>query len=206
MKKLLIIPLLMLVLSNFSVTKAASLRLEIEGGVSKQVGQFYDDFNWGFDLGGDIFFYLDNNVLLGIRVAYNRWTPSDSDLVKDFTGLVNGNVSGHAFSWEFIPTFRLTTDVTTSPVNLFLQGGAGLYVINNKTTITGTTTGGIPLDKTFGSGSRGRFGVQMGGGFAFGNPEFISIDVFSLYNIVFIGGESSTFKYFVINLGLGIGI
>jgi hypothetical protein len=46
----------------------------------------------------------------------------------------------------------------------------------------------------------------MGGGFAFGNPEFISIDVFSLYNIVFMGGESSTFKYFVIKLGLGIGI
>jgi hypothetical protein len=97
-------------------------------------------------------------------------------------------------------------DVPKSPINFFLQGGAGLYVINDKTTITGTTTGGIPLDKTFGSGSRGRFGLQMGGGLEFGNPVFISIDVFSLYNIVFMGGESSTFKYFVINLGQGIGI
>jgi hypothetical protein len=206
MKKLIIVPVMIFVLSSFTATNAATVRLQVEGGVSKQIGQFYDDFNWGFDLGGDVFFYLDQNILFGLRVAYNRWTPSDSDFVDEFTGLMNGHVSGHAFSWEFIPTLRLTTNFPTSLVNLFVQGGAGLFVINDKTTITGTTTGGIPLDQTFGSGSRGRFGVQMGGGFEFGNPKSISVDVFSLYNIVFIGGESSTFKYFVINLGLGIGI
>lgn len=206
MKKLFAIPILLIVLSNFTLINSATVRLQVEGGVSKQIGQFYNDFNWGFDLGGDALFYLDRNILLGIRVAYNRWTPSDSNIISDFKGLVSGNVSGHSFSWEFIPTLRLTTDFTTSLVNLFVQGGAGLYIINDKTTITGTTVGGLPLEQTFGLGSRGRFGVQMGGGLEFGNPETISIDVFSLYNIVFMGGESSTFKYFVINLGLGIGI
>lgn len=202
--RLLILPLLVLMLSG-STLKAATIRLSIDGGVSKQVGQLFNDYNWGFNLGGNAFFFIGNNVLYGIRVAYNRWTPQSEEFKESVTNLINGKVSGSSFTWEFLPSLRLTTDFPVG-LNVFAQGGAGFYVINTQTTLTGTNSVTDTLiHKSFGVGTSGRFGVQMGGGLSFGSPTFVSIDVLSLYNFVFIG-PSNILKYFTINVGVGIAL
>ena len=192
-----------------SIVKAQQLRLSVDGALTKLIGSEFENFNWGFGVGGHLFFYVvDQHILLGIRGAYNRWTPNESDFSSNVSNTVNTNVNGSAWTVEMIPTLRLTTNYPMSVVNVFAQAGAGVYILNDKITVTGTSViDAAPVEDIFGKGTRGRFGLQAGGGFSFGSPQSLAIDVFSLYNLVFSGSKSSdALQYFSINLGVSLGI
>ena len=198
--------IIVITLLSVSIVKAQQLRLSIDVGVSNIVGSNLNEFNWGFAVGGHLFFYIDDNILLGIRGAYNRWTPDNTDFSENVGDLASGDVKGSAWAVELIPTLRLTTNYPMSFVNLFAQAGAGVYILSNDVTVTGTSVvDAAPIEEVFGEGARGRFGLQAGGGFSFGNPQVISVDVFSLYNLIF-AGNSSAIQYFTINVGLSLGI
>ncbi len=207
LQRVLPILLVMLLLSTNTV-KAQQLRLSVDGALATLIGSDFNDFNWGFGVGGHLFFYIDDNILLGLRGAYDRWTPDNSDFENNTTDIVNTNVSGNAWAVEIIPTLRLATNYPMSVVNLFAQAGAGIYILNDKITVKGNSViDSAAVQSVFGEGTRGRFGIQAGGGFSFGNPQSLSIDVFSLYNLVFAESESqNTLQYFTINLGISLGI
>jgi hypothetical protein len=193
-------------LFSSSFVNAQQLRFGVDGAVSNIVGSNLNEFNWGFAIGGHLLFYVDDNILLGVRGAYNRWAPDKGDFSSSVSDLFSGDVEGSAWAVEIIPTLRLTTNYPMSFVNIFAQAGAGIYILNDKVTVTGTSAvDAAPVQEVFGEGTRGRFGLQAGGGFSFGNPQVISIDLFSLYNIVFAGNESAI-QYITFNLGLSLGI
>lgn len=193
-------------LLSSSFVNSQQLRLGIDGAVSNIVGSNLSEFNWGFAVGGHLLFYVDDNILLGIRTAYNRWTPDKGDFSSSVSDLLSGDVKGSAWAVEIIPTLRLTTNYPMSFVNVFAQAGAGIYILNDKVTVSGTSAiDAAPVQEVFGENTRGRFGLQAGGGLSFGNPQVISVDAFSLYNLVFAGNKS-TIQYFTINLGLSLGI
>lgn len=184
---------------------AQQLRLGADGAVSKMIGSDFNDFNWGFSVGGHLLFYIDDNVLLGIRGAYNRWTPDEVDFSENVSDLFSGDVEGNAWSVEIIPTLRLTTNYPMGFINFFAQAGAGIYILSDEVVVTGTTSTDAPVQQIFGDGARGRFGIQLGGGFSLGSARYASIDIFSLYNLVFAGSEDAL-QYFTINLGISFGI
>lgn len=98
---------------------------------------------------------------------------------------------------------RLTTRYNGG-LNFFLQGGAGLYLINNEITVEATDFDAT-VEETFGSGTRGRFGVLAGAGFTLGDINSLSLDLFPAFNLIFIE-SGSTLRYFSLNLGLSLNI
>ncbi|HEX3019486.1 MAG TPA: hypothetical protein VHP36_04260 [Chitinispirillaceae bacterium] len=192
------------VLVSYSSVFAQGLRLSLIGAVSKEVGPSHENFNWGFSVGGNVFFFLGDNLLLGVRSTYTRFTPDESEFTQSVSDLFNGNVSGNAFIVEILPTLRLTTRYPMSGVNLFGQVGAGIYILNTEITVSGDDGGGSTVEQIFGEGTIGRFGFNVGAGITFGNPEFISVDLYPIFNMIFLGDD--TFRYFSINLALGLGI
>lgn len=198
--------LIVVILFSSSFVNSQQFRLGVDGAVTNLVGSNTSEFNWGFGVGGHLLFYIDDNILLGVRGAYNRWTPNEGDFTSSVGDIFSEDVKGSAWVVEMIPTLRLTTNYPMSFVNLFAQAGAGIYILNNKITVTGTSVvDEAPVEEVFGQGTRGRFGLQAGGGFSFGNQQVISIDAFSLYNLVF-AGNGTALQYFTINLGLSFGI
>jgi hypothetical protein len=195
---------LIILLITFSIS-AQQLRLSLIGGVAKEVGENFDRFNWGFAAGGNIFFYLDDNLLLGARAAYTRWTPVDSQFLQSVGSLLDGKVSGENYTIEIVPFARLTTNFPMSMINLFAQAGAGLYIINSEVTVTGTGEDETEIQQIFGENARARFGAAIGGGLTFGNPEFISVDIYPIFNLIFLD-KSEWMKYLTINLAIGFGI
>lgn len=192
-------------LFSYSSIEAQGIKLSLIGAIAKEVGPEHENFNWGFSVGGDFFFYVDDNILLGIRSTYSRFTPDESEFIESVSDLIEGNVSGDAFVVEIIPSLRLTTRYPVSMINLFAQIGAGVYILNNEIIVTGENDEGSVIQQVFGEGTIGRFGFNVGAGVVFGNQEFITIDLYPMFNLVFLGG-GDTFRYFTINLALGIGI
>ncbi len=192
-------------LLSYSSIEAQGLKLSLIGAVSKEVGPEHENFNWGFSVGGNFFFYVDDNILLGLRATYSRFTPDETEFVESVEGLLEGNVSGDAFVVEIIPSLRLTTRYPMSMINLFAQIGAGIFILNNEVTVTGETDESSVVQEVFGEGTQGRFGFNAGAGITFGNQEFITVDLYPMFNMVFLG-DGDTFRYFTFNLALGIGI
>jgi hypothetical protein len=182
---------------------AQQLKLNIVGGASKKAGPEFTDFNWGFAVGGELFFYLNRNILLGAHVVYNRWTPDEGSFTENIATFFNANVEGDAFSIEILPLLRLTTRYNGG-INFFLQGGAGLYLINDEITVEATDFDAT-IEETFGAGTRGRFGVSAGAGFTLGDMNSLSLDLFPAFNLIFIE-SGSTLRYFSLNLGLSLNI
>jgi len=195
-------------LLSFSSIEAKGVKLSLIGAVSKEVGPDHEIFNWGFSAGGDFFFYINDNILLGVRSTYSRFTPDETEFVESVEGLFEGDVSGDAFVVEIIPSLRLTTRYPMSMINLFAQIGAGVFILNNEVTVTGKTDEDgetSVIQEVFGEETRGRFGFNVGLGLTFGNPEFITVDLYPMFNLIFLG-EGDSFRYFTINLALGFGI
>jgi hypothetical protein len=196
--------LIFLLLLVPSLIDAQQLKLNVVGGASKQAGPEFDNFDWGFAAGGELFFYLNRNILLGAHVVYNRWTPDEGSFTEHVTSLFSSDIKGDAFSIEMLPVLRLTTRYDHGGVNFFIQAGAGLYLINNLITVEATAFD-TTVEQTFGSGTRGRFGVSAAAGFSFGDLNSLSLDIFPAFNLIFLK-TGNTLRYFSLNLGLGLNI
>ena len=191
---------------------AQQMRLSIDGGTSKPVGQNEDLLHWGFSVGGTIMFNIIDNLWLGGRIAYNRWGHDESEFIDRIThlNLTDPDVhKGAGEALEVVPAVRLMTNYSVSPINFFLHGGAGLYVLNLQTKVSGfRDNNGINevVTDIFGDDVM-RFGIQAGGGVLLGSPRFISVELFPLYHLIFNGqNHGHPFQYFSINLGVGLGI
>ena len=142
--------------------------------------------------------------MLGIRSAYSRWTPDESEFTETLNNLIDGTITGNATVIEVVPSIRLTTNYSMSNINLFLQAGAGAFIFNNRVIISGTSDGATVND-TSGRKNRTRFGFDAGLGLSFGNLQNISVDIYPLFNFVFLG-ENNYLRYLTFNIAIGIGI
>jgi hypothetical protein len=187
-----------------ATTNAQELKINLIGSASRQAGPQFDNFNWGFAAGGELFFYLNRHILLGAHVLYNRWTPDKQSFTEQIRSFFTTDVKGDAFSLEMLPVLRLTTRYEHSGINIFLQTGAGLYILNNKITIDATRFDSS-IEKTFGAGTRGRFGVSLAAGLTLGDLNSLSIDLFPAFNLIFLN-EGNDLRYFTLNLGVALNI
>ena len=195
------------ILGTFGTAGAQQIRFSLDGGTSKSVGENEDLLHWGFSVGGNIFFSIIDNFWVGGRIAYNRWGHDEAEFVKRITRLNITDPHTHSDagqSLEVVPAVRLMSSYPMSPINFFLHGGAGLYVLNLQTKVSGFR-GGEAVTDILGNDMM-RFGMQLGGGILLGSPRFISIELFPLYHLVFNGNPGGPFQYFSLNLGVGLGI
>ena len=191
---------------------AQQVRFSVDGGTSKPVGQNEDLLHWGFSVGGTVMFNIIDNLWVGGRIAYNRWGLDESEFVDRVTrlNLTDPDIHrGAGEALEVLPAVRLMTNYAVSPINFFLHGGAGLYVLNLQTKVSGfKDVGGFSEAVTDVLGDDVmRFGIQAGFGVLIGSPRFISVELFPAYNLIFNGqNHGNPFQYFTINLGVGLGI
>ncbi|MFP4012757.1 MAG: hypothetical protein ACLFVQ_01615 [Chitinispirillaceae bacterium] len=202
--------LTVILLTFWTGLSAQELKLSLDGGISRPTGSEFDSYNWGYSVGGNALFIITDNLFLGGRIAYNRWGPDEAAFLDrvDPTGLVDSvDVNGEATILQVVPIARLSTNYPLSPINFFVQGGAGLYVMNLETTVTGTNGDDEPFEEVFGENEQYRFGTQLGAGLMLGSPDYLSIELYPLYHVVFNkNGNGETFQFLSINLGIGLGI
>jgi len=202
----------LIIVCAFNGANAQQVRFSLDGGTSKPVGKNEDLLHWGFSVGGTVMFNIIDNFWVGGRIAYNRWGQDESEYIDRLTnlGLTDPDIrKGAGEALEVVPAVRLITNYAISPINFFLHGGAGLYVLNLEARVSGirnveglnTTVTDVIGDDVM------RFGVQLGGGILIGSPRFISVEIFPIYHLIFNGqNHGNPFLYFSINLGVGLGI
>jgi len=183
--------LLVLFFYLISFCNAEATSFHVDGGISKVLGEASDSYNMGFSVGLNMFHPVSNNISLGGRFAYNRWTPDVSDL----EGVTD--VSGSESITEIVPTIRFTN---AKP--LFFQLGFGYFLWDMDVTIKQKYTRGITtyIITNNWEGSNEEFGLSLGPGLTLGEEESSHFDIFPLYHIIFTEDEAT--KYFSLNLGV----
>jgi hypothetical protein len=165
---------------------AQQLTVGVDGGISWPTGADFNNWHSGFTLASNDFIWVMDNLGVGIRGAYNRWFPRDIDFNQTI--------------WEAIPSLRVRTDFRESPINVFGQGGFGLYITEMK---NGFVTGGAV-------GSEegpwiGRWGASAGAGISIGSSRYITLDLFPVFNVVLDAFESGKpFTYFTGNAAISL--
>ena len=189
-----------LIMGFLGMASAQHLTIDVDGGLSQPVGTEMVHWNTGFDFGTNILLWPIDRLGIGLRVGYDRWTPNKAKFTDDVGTLLNTDVTGSTSIIEIIPSARLATAYKSSAINFFGQVGMGLYAIQAQSNVTGLL-GGEPSTVKIDNGEWvGRWGFQIGPGVSFGSAQFLTIDIFPLYNVVFNGNV--VFQYFIGNIGI----
>lgn len=196
----------LLFISAFPLS-AQQLRLTLDGGISKPAGNQWDQYAWGYTFGAGFMFRVTEHVQLGTRVGFNRWGADEADFLDriDPFDIIDPEIQGEATALEVLPLVRLSTASPMSPLNFFIHGAAGLYVFNTQIEVNGVDEENNLIQEVFGEDLQLRFGFQTGAGVIIGNPDYLSIEIYPTYNLVF-NVDGNRFQYFTINLGIGLGI
>ncbi len=181
----------------------AAVQFGINGGISKTVDAAADEFNLGFDVGAHGFIELMPNLLLGMRVAYNRWGADDEEISDIFENLSDADVEGSTHIIELLPSVRITSAAEMSPLNFFGQLGLGAYVRTGEVTAEGLGPLGEAVTESAYGDTDVRLGVQIGAGIAVGDIQTITIEVFPMYNVLFETDDSRR-QYFTVNVGVSL--
>ncbi len=196
-RKLVQLFLMVLVISTPSFSK---VWFGVEGGASKTVGDDYDQYDWGWVVGADVWVENNEYFWLGGRIAYNRWRPDEETFGDLLDTLTAGNVEGEASIFSIVPMIRLTTAMENS-INIFAQAGPGLYIINDEITVELEE---VAQEEIFGDDQKVRFGLVAGGGLSMNLADFFAIEASPLVNVYFDDDETVT--YLTLNLGVSLGL
>ncbi len=207
MKHSLLTTIIVTTLLGFTTPGSAqNLRLTLDGGASRSLGDNFDEFNWGYSLGTSLFTNITENLYFGGRLAYNRWGPDEAeflDRIDPFDIVDSAEVQGSAVIVEVVPALRLMSNYT-GPFNFFVHSGAGLYIMNTEITVNGADENGDTFQEVFGDDTRYRFGLQLGTGVIIGSLRFFSIEVYPMFHLIF--DDPDVFTYLSFNAGIGIGL
>jgi hypothetical protein len=183
---------------------AQQLRIGVDGGIARFTDETSSGWNTGYSLGGHIFLLPTPMVQIGLRLAYDHWSPQNGIIINGLPGgAVDLTSSGKFSNTEIVPTIRLASAMAASPLNFFGQAGAGLYLYNSNVTVSGTESGNSFSVSTTTTES-GNFGVNLGGGLSVGKQSSLAIELFPLYHWVFHG--STTVQYFTLSLAVMLGV
>jgi len=187
-----------IVLVTSFTSYAQQMSYSVNAGISKAVGDGSEDWNLGFCISGNGFYPVTPNILIGGRIAYNRWTPN-IDRIEENEPSITWDASGSATIIEIVPSLRLTAPTSeTQTVNFFGQLGTGFFLLNMDAKITGTDNGNtydLSADR-----SESKFGISLGGGLIIGKTGSKRFEILPLYHIIFTKDEST--KYYSLNIGI----
>lgn len=192
---------ILIILTASYLTFGEGLRIGVDGGISKSNVTGSEQWNTGVAIGINLLYAPANNIMFGIRGAYNRWSP-DADSILNLlpAGLTEDDVSGSGTVWEAVPFLRIATNIPGSQVGLFGHFGAGLYFISSDVSGEGTTADGTPFSLTVIDSSDNVWGISMGLGISIGNLYGFGLEFLPLYHVLDI--NNSPIQYYTISLGL----
>ena len=159
----------------------AQVSVEITAGYDMPTGDFADNSDPGYGVGGNVFFGLPMiPIEIGGRAAYNYFGASD-----DFG-------DGQTTIIEILPSVRYVLGFPMSPVKVFGQLGAGMYMWKNEFEVKG-----FPI-KTKDDGSD--FGISVGAGVRAKLGPLAGLTVLPLYHIIMTEEKNTT--YLSLNVGI----
>lgn len=188
---------------NMAAAQSANV-FGLGGGISKATGDGSEYWNMGFNVNGEGFINISPNLLVGGRVAYNRWTPNQDELKKELADFsdIAVDISGAATIIELVPTVRFVAAAGANQnAQVFGQFGAGYYLMNMKADISASFMGETVTETV--DDSENKFGINLGAGVILGAAGKTKFSVYPMYNIVFTDEEST--KYFTVNVGVVFG-
>jgi hypothetical protein len=188
------------IMALFGFAPAEGLTIDIDGGVSQPVGTEMTHWKTGFDFGTNVFVWPISRLGFGLRVGYDRWTPDPAKFTDALGTLLNSDITGSTSIVEIIPSLRIATGYKSSGINFFGQVGTGIYAIRAESNVTGLVAGLLSTTKIDNGEWIGRWGFQMGPGISIGAADYLTVDIFPLYNVVFNGNH--VFQYFIGNAGI----
>jgi hypothetical protein len=185
-RNLAIVLVLMLMVGVDSLSAQDESFFGVTGGITKLTGEGSEDFNLGFNIGGEFFRQIKENLYVGGRAVYNR-IGVDTDEMTAGTGV---DASAHVSIIELLPTIRFSPPAAEGQsARFFGQAGVGLYMMKVSAEAEGLTV----------SADENKFGVNLGVGVII-NDQFT---IFPGYNIIFTEYEST--KYFSVSVGVLLG-
>jgi hypothetical protein len=194
----------LLISALLGTAAAQHLRIGVDGGLARFTDETSSGWNTGYSLGGHIFFLPTPMVQVGLRLAYDHWSPQNGIIINGLPGgAVDLTSSGKFSNTEIVPTIRLATAMSAMPLNIFGQAGAGLYLYNSNVTVSGTSSGNSFSVSTT-TANNGNLGVNLGGGASVGKQSSLAVELFPLYHWVFHG--STTVQYFTLSLAVMLGV
>ncbi|MDZ7860824.1 MAG: hypothetical protein U5O15_09235 [Candidatus Krumholzibacteriota bacterium] len=171
-----------------SALAADSIMEQIEfnanAGLSMPIGDTGDSYNTGICFGLDGFIPHTDNILLGGRIAYNRWGVDEG-------GWTGTDIDGSASIMEFIPQVKYLfsqSDSTGSTNKYFGQAGIGFY----------RSAFDVDVGNDNYDDSEINLGMSLGGGIIIHQSESRRWEIKPALNIIFNDGTS---KYFTISGG-----
>ncbi len=174
--------------------------IELGSGISKSVGDGSEYWNVGLNINWELFQKVSENLLFGGRFAYNRLSPNEDELKKEFNGNsdIDLDVSGSASIIELLPSIRIVSSKNQNQKIQFVgQIGVGCHILKRKTEIS--SAGLHLMTEIF----EIEFGTNFGGGIIMGISENAKLSIYPMYNIIFTEEEST--KYFALNIGISFG-
>ena len=196
MKKVLFITacIAVLVVSSVTVSSAGEAIRGLNAGISMPSGDGSEYWNTGFAVGANVFFKASSSMLIGGRIAMNRWTPNEDELLSDAGVSGSGvDISGSATIIEFVPAIRFCPS-PDADTKFFGHAGLGLFSMSMESTISS-----MGREITVAT-SESNLGMSLGGGVVFGSGEGMKFEICPLYHIVFTEVEST--KYISLNVGI----
>jgi hypothetical protein len=166
----------------------------VDGGLSLPTGSAGDAANLGFCIGFSGFYNFRPNLLIGARLAYNRW-GADEETYE--VGGIAADADGHWSSFEIVPQVRyLIMPDETKYINFFAQGGLGLYrmAYDIDVDFKSDAIHDISVDD-----SSFELGICLGGGISLERGGMM-YEIRPMYHIVFTEGDS--FTYFAVTGGV----
>jgi hypothetical protein len=175
---------IMIILPSWSMAADGimeKIEFNANAGISMPVGDASDFYNVGICIGLDGFVPFKDNILLGGRIAYNRWGADDG-------GWTGTNIDGSGSMMEFVPQVRYLfshSDSTGSKNTFYGQAGLGFYRFAFNVDV-----GNYDIDD-----SDINLGLSLGGGIIIHQSESRTWEIRPALHIVFNNG---TTKYFTI--------
>jgi hypothetical protein len=106
--------------------------IDLTGGLSILTFQVEDVYNWnpGLSIGLNIQKKLNPYVQLGLRSAFNFWTPNAERIKSNFDpGMPAPTINGSANVIQVTPIIHFSSNSSKS-ANFFCQLGGGIYFVN----------------------------------------------------------------------------
>lgn len=192
--------ILLIILTTASFIFSEGVRLGIDAGVSNSNITGTDSWNTGFVIAANLYFAPTNNIIFGLRSAYNRWSPdADSFLNQLPLNLTNGEVDGSGTVWEIAPSIRIATNIAQSQVGLFGHFGAGLFIISTDINGEGSVQG-TPFSQSIIDSTENAWGISLGLGISIGRLLGFALEILPLYHVMDI--NNSPRQYYTVTLGL----
>jgi hypothetical protein len=175
-------------------------RVDVSGGISHDNAFRNDVWDLGFSTALSGWFVPTDNLQFGIRLGYVRWTP-DSDEFANLlpAGVTNVDITGSTDILEIVPSLRISTPVAESPIGLFGQFGAGIFIRWAEVDSEGELLG-APFSEQLIDDSENQFGFSLGLGISLGRLAGFGLEFLPLYNV--LREDNGSRQYYTVNLGV----